>query len=197
MVGEPSGDAYAADLVREIQSRNPELRIAAAGCAALRATGIDIDRDMSNYAVMGFVAVFKRLGEFRRLGKDLTKIITQRKPKVVITVDYPGFNLRLIRNLKVLRQQEGTKFCHIVAPQVWGMETTSCQERARLVDRLCCFFPFEPPLFNRHGGNAIFVGHPWSMPCHRETLIKGEISLKNSVYLQKRKFYFGAREPRN
>ena len=48
--------------------------MSAAGCAALRATGIDIDHDMSPYAVMGFVAVAKRIGEFRRLGKDITRI---------------------------------------------------------------------------------------------------------------------------
>ena len=159
MVGEPSGDAYAADLVREIQRQQPSLRIAAAGCSALRATGIDIDQDMSAYAVMGFVAVAKRIGEFKRLGKEVERIIRQRQPKVLITVDYPGFNLRLLKKLRDL-QASGTKFCHVVAPQVWAWKPRRAKKVARLVDRLCCFFPFEPPLFTRHGGDAVFVGHP-------------------------------------
>ena len=159
MVGEPSGDAYAADLVREIQARNPDLRLAAAGCEGLRSTGIEIDQDMSAYAVMGFVAVAKRIGEFKRLGKNISRIVRERKPKVLITVDYPGFNLRLLKNVKEL-QAAGTKFCHVVAPQVWAWKPRRAKKVAQLVDRLCCFFPFEPPLFTRHGGDAAFVGHP-------------------------------------
>jgi lipid-A-disaccharide synthase len=93
------------------------------------------------------------------LGKDITRIIRERQPKVVITVDYPGFNLRLLKNLRNL-QVQGTKFCHVVAPQVWAWKPRRAKKVAHLVDRLCCFFPFEPPLFQRYGGDAVFVGHP-------------------------------------
>lgn len=159
VVGEPSGDAYAASVVEALQARHPQLHIAAAGCSALRTTGIEIDVDMSDYAVMGFVAVAQRLMEFRRLGRRLAEVIRQRRPKVLITVDYPGFNLRLLAALGDLRQS-GTAFCHIVAPQVWAWKPRRAKKVARLVDCLCCFFPFEPPLFRRHGGEALFVGHP-------------------------------------
>ncbi|TVR39294.1 MAG: lipid-A-disaccharide synthase [Planctomycetota bacterium] len=159
VVGEPSGDAYAAAVISELQRQYPDLRVAAAACEGVRAAGAEIDVDMSGYAVMGFVAVFKRLAEFRRLGRQVARIIRARRPRVVITVDYPGFNLRLLAHLQDLRQS-GCVFCHVVAPQVWAWKPRRAKKVAQLVDQLCCFFPFEPPLFTRHGGAASFVGHP-------------------------------------
>ncbi len=82
-----------------------------------------------------------------------------RRPKVVLTIDYPGFNLRLLRKLSDLRRA-GTRFVHLVAPQVWAWKPRRAKSIAQTVDRLLCFFPFEPPLFTRFGCKADFVGHP-------------------------------------
>src|SRR5690606_3617660 len=44
---------------------------------------------------------------------------------------------------------------------VWAWKKRRAKTIAHSVDRLLCFFPFEPPLFNRfHAGQADFVGHP-------------------------------------
>jgi lipid-A-disaccharide synthase len=67
----------------------------------------------------------------------------------------------LVRSLSDLRAN-GTRFIHLVAPQVWAWKPRRAKSIARSVDRLLCFFPFEPPLFERHGGHADFVGHPLS-----------------------------------
>jgi lipid-A-disaccharide synthase len=76
----------------------------------------------------------------------------------VVTIDYPGFNLRLIDRLR--KRLPNCRFVHVVAPQVWAWKPRRAKKIAQGVDVLCCFFPFEPPLFIRHGGDARFVGHP-------------------------------------
>jgi lipid-A-disaccharide synthase len=163
LVGEPSGDAYGAAIVRALRQRLPDLECAAMGGEQLNAAGADIEQSIDNLAVMGLWPVLARLPEFVRLGLRLQRMVRARRPKVVLTIDYPGLNLRLVRRLGDLRKA-GTRFVHVVAPQVWAWKPRRAKSVAATVDRLLCFFPFEPPLFNRfapHSGiQADFVGHP-------------------------------------
>ncbi len=161
--GEPSGDAYAAAVVRELRRRRSDLIVAGMGGERLAAEGVEIEQDIDGLAVMGFLPVLARLPRFLRLGWSLAATIRARRPKVILTVDYPGFNLRLLRRLAPLRR-EGVRFVHLVAPQVWAWKPRRAKSIAQTIDRLLCFFPFEPPLFERFrasgGGAADFVGHP-------------------------------------
>ncbi|MBA3848142.1 MAG: lipid-A-disaccharide synthase, partial [Planctomycetes bacterium] len=157
--GEASGDAYAAAVVERLRERDPELVVAAMGGSHLRDAGAEIEQDSEGLAVMGFLPVLARLPEFVALGRRLKALIRARRPKVVLSVDYPGFNLRLARGLADVRG-DGTRFIHLVAPQVWAWRPRRAKRIAQSIDRLLCLFPFEPPLFTRHGGAADFVGHP-------------------------------------
>lgn len=159
VVGEPSGDAYAGAVVERLLARDPALVVAAMGGDALRDAGAEIEQDIDGLAVMGLFPVLRRLPEFVALGRRMQRLIRARRPRVVVTIDYPGFNYRLVRGLSDLRRA-GTRFVHIVAPQVWAWRRRRAKRYARGFDRLLCFFPFEPPMFRRHGGRADFVGHP-------------------------------------
>ncbi|GDY13404.1 lipid-A-disaccharide synthase [Planctomycetota bacterium] len=165
LCGEPSGDAYAGAIIAELRRRHPALTVAAMGGEHCRAAGAVIEQPIDGLAVMGLLPVLARLPEFIRLGMRLARIVRDSAPAVVVTVDYPGFNLRLLRRLAGLRQR-GTRFIHVVAPQVWAWKPRRAKSIAASVDRLLCFFPFEPPLFNRFAGRwaksctAQFIGHP-------------------------------------
>jgi lipid-A-disaccharide synthase len=160
IAGETSGDAYAAEVLRRLRARYSDLTCAAMGGPALKEAGAEIEQDIEGLSVMGLGPVLARLPSFIQLGLRMAQVIRSRRPKVVLTVDYPGFNLRLVRRLADLRQA-GTRFVHLVAPQVWAWKPRRAKRIAQSVDRLLCFFPFEPPLFNRFGGcQADFVGHP-------------------------------------
>jgi len=159
LVGEPSGDAYGAAIISELRRRHPDLVCAAMGGPELRNAGAEIEQDIEGLAVMGLFPVLARLPQFIRLGLRMAQLIRARKPKIVLTIDYPGFNLRLARRLADLRAH-GTRFVHVVAPQVWAWRPRRAKSIAHSVDRLLCFFPFEPPLFARFGCQADFVGHP-------------------------------------
>ena len=97
LAGEASGDAYAAAIVERLRARHPELVVAGMGGPAMAAAGVEIEQDSDGLAVMGFFPVLARLPEFIRLGRRLADVVRARRPRVVLTVDYPGFNLRLLR----------------------------------------------------------------------------------------------------
>lgn len=159
IAGEPSGDAYGAALVSRLRSRYADLVCAAMGGPLLTEAGAEVEQGIDGLAVMGLGPVLARLPTFIRLGLRMAHLVRSRRPKVVLTIDYPGFNLRLLRRLRDLRAA-GTRFVHLVAPQVWAWQPRRAKAIAQSVDRLLCFFPFEPPLFTRFGCQADFVGHP-------------------------------------
>lgn len=108
----------------------------------------------ADLAVMGFMAVISRIGYFLNVKKTMERAIDDWKPDVVCTIDYPGMNLKLAAYAK----KKGVRTVHVVCPQVWAWKAGRIPKIEASLDRLCCFFPFEPALFR--SGFAEFVGHP-------------------------------------
>jgi lipid-A-disaccharide synthase len=111
---------------------------------------------MRDLAVMGLAEILPRLRALsRRLAEAEADIVAQ-KPDLVITIDSPGFALRLLKRIKRL----GVKRIHYVGPQVWAWREHRVKEFPGLWDRLLCLLPFEPDFFAGHSVPARFVGHP-------------------------------------
>lgn len=108
----------------------------------------------ADLAVMGFMAVISRIGYFLNVKKTMERAIDEFKPDVVCTIDYPGMNLKLAAYAK----KKGIRTVHVVCPQVWAWKAGRIPKIEASLDKLCCFFPFEPALFKP--GFAEFVGHP-------------------------------------
>ena len=113
----------------------------------------------SDLAVMGFWAVIKRIFFFLGVQRTMKRIIREWHPDVVVTIDYPGLNLKLAAYAKA----RGIPAVHLVCPQVWAWHQGRIPKVAAAVNRLLCFFPFEPSLFKAYEGkdfHAAFIGHP-------------------------------------
>ena len=105
-------------------------------------------------AVMGFAEVVKRLPYFLNVKATMQRAIDDWKPEVVCTIDYPGMNLKLAAYAKA----KGVRTVHVVCPQVWAWKQGRIPKIEASLDKLCCFFPFEPAYFKP--GFASFIGHP-------------------------------------
>ncbi len=156
MAGEASGDLLGASLVRELKRRFPEAEFAGVGGPQLRAAGLQAWHDCSELAVMGLVEVLRHLPRLLRLRRGLRKQLLAWRPDVFIGVDAPDFNLGLERQLK----QAGIRTVHYVSPSVWAWREGRAAKLGRSADRVLCLFPMEPPIYQRHGVDARFVGHP-------------------------------------
>ena len=114
----------------------------------------DYGFDTADLAVIGIWAVVRRLFYFLRVRRTMRRAIREWRPDAVCTIDYPGMNLPLARYAKSL----GIRAVHVVCPQVWAWKKGRIPKIEKSLDRLCCFFPFEPALFKP--GFAVFTGHP-------------------------------------
>ena len=156
IAGEQSGDALGARLMHSIRERRPDATFAGIGGSAMAAQGLTSLFPISALALMGLLEVLPKLFELRRLLRRTIDDIAARSPDVVVTIDSPGFTLRVLRAL----QPTHLKRAHYVAPQVWAWRENRVKHYPGLWDELLCLLPFEPAFFARHGLPSRFVGHP-------------------------------------
>ena len=110
-------------------------------------------------AVMGIVPVLLKLFYFIKVARTMKRAIREWRPDVVVTIDYPGMNLKLAAYAKA----RGIKAVHVVCPQVWAWHRGRVPKIAASLTKLLCFFPFEPAIFAGESGKgfeAKFIGHP-------------------------------------
>ena len=145
LAGEESGVMYAERIAGALREKRPSAEIRGYGDYGFR-TG--------DLAVMGLGQVLRRIFYFLGVKRTMERAIDEWKPDVVCTVDYPGLNLKLAAYAKA----KGIRTVHVVCPQVWAWKKGRIPKIEAALDKLCCFFPFEPELFRT--GFAEFVGHP-------------------------------------
>ncbi len=158
VAGEPSGDALGARLMTALTA-NPassDLEFAGIGGAGMIGQGLDSLFPISDLSVMGIAEVLPRLSLLRRRLKETEADIRRRNPAVLVTIDSPGFTLRLAKRLK----GSGIPVVHYVAPTVWAWKPGRAAKMAAYVDHVMALFPFEPPFFEAVGLPCTFVGHP-------------------------------------
>jgi lipid-A-disaccharide synthase len=107
-------------------------------------------------ALMGLAEILPKIFELRARLRQTVADIKARAPDVLVTIDSPGFTLRVLRALGSTRIRRA----HYVAPQVWAWRESRVKHFPGLWDELLCLLPFEPAFFARHGLAAQFVGHP-------------------------------------
>lgn len=156
LAGEASGDVLGARLIHALRARNPHIRFAGVGGARMAAEGFVSLFPMRDLAVMGLVEILPRVRQLSRRLDQAVEDITTQKPDLVITIDSPGFALRLLRRIAGL----GILRMHYVAPQVWAWRQKRVRKFPGLWDELLCLLPFEEEFFGRHGLKTRFVGHP-------------------------------------
>jgi len=158
IAGETSGDTHAASLLAELRSLTPELHISGLGGPKLHALSPDIEDWTHEAAVVGLWDVLRRYGYFREKFHATRDRIIREKPDAVLSVDYPGFNLRMAKALQP--QRPHLKLLYYISPQVWAWNRSRLPRMARWLDRMFCIFPFEKDLYEESGLHADFVGHP-------------------------------------
>jgi lipid-A-disaccharide synthase len=157
VAGEPSGDLLGAALVAALRRLSPRpLRIDGVGGPALIGQGLRRAFPMQELTVMGLAEVLPRLAGLARRLDQVARRVRGSAPDLVLTVDSPGFNLRLLRRIGAGPWRR----VHYVAPQAWAWAPWRAARLAGLMDRLLALLPFEPAFFAGFGVEARFVGHP-------------------------------------
>lgn len=156
VAGEHSGDLHAASVVRELLRRAPHLTIEGIGGDLMRQAGVRLHAHAGDLAVVGIVEVAARLPAIWRAYRSMIRCLRDRRPDLVILVDFPDFNLRLARRAFRL----GIPVVYFISPQVWAWRAGRIRSIQKYVRRLLVIFPFEEGFYRERGIEAVYVGCP-------------------------------------
>jgi lipid-A-disaccharide synthase len=156
VAGEASGDLHGASLVREMKALDPSLTFCGVGGKRLEAEGVRLAAHSSDMAVVGLTEVFSKLRHIVGVFFRLRRMLREEKPRLLILIDYPDFNLPLASAAK----RAGVKVFYYISPQVWAWRKSRIHRIRRVVDRMAVILPFEKAVYAEMGYDVDFVGHP-------------------------------------
>jgi len=156
VAGEASGDLHGGNLAANLRQLNPGIALFGIGGSRMRAAGVDTRIDIAELAIMGLVEILFHYRRLRSILHKARQMLRDEQPDLLITVDYPGFNLRLARYAKEL----GIPVLHYIGPQVWAWREHRVKRIAESVDKMAVLLPFEEAFYKKHGIPVHFVGHP-------------------------------------
>ena len=156
VAGEASGDMYGADITTILKQRYPDTQFYGVGGQLMQTAGVDIEVDLARVGVMGFIEVLRHFGIIRRAFRGMQAQLRERRPDLLILIDYPGFNLRLAR----YAQKLGIKVLYYISPQIWAWKAKRIHTIKHCVDHMAVILPFEKAIYEQAGVPASFVGHP-------------------------------------
>ncbi|MEJ2514744.1 MAG: lipid-A-disaccharide synthase [Gammaproteobacteria bacterium] len=156
IAGEASGDLLGAGLVREIRRYYPETLFEGVAGPAMLEAGVRGWLPLERLSVMGLTEVVRHLPDLLAVrGEVVTRLLAAR-PDVVVGVDSPDFNLGVEARVRAA----GIPTVQYVSPSVWAWRPGRIRQIARAADRVLCLLPFETAIYEQHGLDAVFVGHP-------------------------------------
>ncbi|WP_118132453.1 lipid-A-disaccharide synthase [Oceanicella sp. SM1341] len=159
VAGEPSGDRLGAELMRALRRRSAdEIRFEGVGGPLMEAEGLRSLFPISDIAVLGVFEILPRLRLLLRRIDETARACVASGAEALITIDAPGFSLRVAPKVKAARPQIRT--IHYVAPSVWAWRPNRAKLMARHTDHVLALLPFEPPYMTEVGMGCDFVGHP-------------------------------------
>ncbi|MGD2046946.1 MAG: lipid-A-disaccharide synthase [Gemmatimonadota bacterium] len=156
LAGEASGDQHGGALAAELRRRRPDVSLVGTGGPAMEAEGVELVARLDELAVMGFAEVLPRLPFFRRLYREIEAIVDRPDTRLVVPIDYPGFNMRVARSA----HRRGRRVLYYIPPKVWAWRPGRARVLAEITSRVASILPFEVEMLERAGVHAEYVGHP-------------------------------------
>lgn len=126
------------------------------GGPRMAAAGVEIVQDAADVAVVGIQEVLAHLPAIRKAMRTLDGLLRERRPDLLVPIDFPDFNLRLARRAR----KAGVDVVYFVSPQVWAWRKRRVHLIRKLVRRMLVLFPFETRFYEEAGVPVRFVGHP-------------------------------------
>lgn len=156
MAGEASGDQHAAHFVRQLKEKYSDIQFSGIGGKKMQKAGVNLIQDLSKLNVMGFTEVFFHIYTLIKIFRQMERHLRETKPDLLILVDYPGFNLRLVKSAKAM----GIKVLYYISPQIWAWKPGRIKTIQENVDVMAVILPFEKKIYDEANVEAYFVGHP-------------------------------------
>jgi len=157
---EPSGDVIGSSLIKSLKKvKKRRIQIFGIGGPKMINSGLTKSlfsiKELSIFGIFEIIPkIYKVFYLLKRTEKDLLKI----KPNVLVTIDSPDFNFRILK--RISNKTPFTKKIHYVAPTVWAWRSGRAKYLSNYIDKLLTILPFENKYFTKYNLKTKFVGHP-------------------------------------
>ncbi len=160
VAGEHSGDALGAQLMTTINAgRRARVRYLGVGGPLMEAAGLVSQFPLSDVAVMGPLAILKRLPRLVRRVHQTANAAVAAEPDAVVIIDSPEFTHPIAKRIR--RRRPDLPIVDYVSPSVWAWRPGRAPRMRRYIDHVMALLPFEPAAHLRLGGPpCTYVGHP-------------------------------------
>jgi lipid-A-disaccharide synthase len=156
VAGEASGDLLGAGLIRAIRSKVPDAVFEGVAGPAMIDAGCVRVHDAEALAVFGLIEPLTEIPRLLRLRRSLIRRWRASPPDVFVGIDAPDFNFGLEKALR----KSSIPTAHYVSPSIWAWRAGRIKTVRKAADRVLCILPFEKAIYDEHGIDAVFVGHP-------------------------------------
>ncbi len=177
IAGDVSGDYHAASVVKQFLLEFPGARAWGVGGPAMQAEGFEAIMPFEPFNKMGFVEVFRNISFFLDARKRLRQQMEKQKPDCLVCVDYPGFNMLMMKDAYKL----GIPVVWYIAPMVWAWKQNRAEVLAKHCTHIACIFPFEVQYFSSFTSRVSFVGNPLIEAIQRES--RDKVQESNELHL--------------
>ena len=158
IAGETSGDQLGGWLMAALKEKKSDIRFAGVGGPMMVAQGLTSIFPMRDINLFGMAEILPHVLKIKRRIRETVEAIEREKPEIVLSIDSPGFVLRVVKRLRA-RGIHRPKLVHYVAPTVWAYRPERAAIMAERFDFLLCLLPFEPPYFDAVKLPNRFIGH--------------------------------------
>jgi len=152
--GDKSADLYAGMLAKTLNQKYPGIKLYSCGGKNLAAHSEQLI-NLVDHSVTGFVEVLAGLPNILKTFNNILAEIDRIKPDLVIPLDFPDFNLRLIEKLN-----RKYPIFYYISPQVWAWRQNRVEQIKKYTDKMIVLFKFEQEFYQKTGVTAEYFGHP-------------------------------------
>lgn len=156
IAAEASSAHYALKLMQHWKAEGKDISFFGVGDRAMEVEGFERLGKSEEMAVVGAAEIFAHYSELKAIFNNLVEQARVRRPKFVILMDYPEFNLMLAKKLHAM----GIKSFYYISPQVWAWRKGRVETIKKYCEKAFLLFPFEAEFYKSRNVPYEFVGHP-------------------------------------
>lgn len=176
IAGEKSGEEHALSFFNDLQALTPGTKYWGVGGEELESAGVELVYNLKEFSSWGISEVVFRIPFYYQALKKIEDLVSDRKCKTAILIDFQTFNLKLAKRLK----KKGVKVLYYVAPQAWAWKAWRAKVLGQTVHTLFTILKFEKNWFQKRGVSQIVgIDHPVYQTYKDQVIPKDLDNIKN------------------
>ncbi len=156
IAAEASSVLYADQLIKHWKNEKKNHSYFGIASKKMESEGFQCFGYAEDMAVMGFTEVIKHYNKIKNVYNKIIQEIENNKPDIALLIDYPGFNLKLSKEL----HQRNIPVVYYISPQIWAWKKDRIKIIKSYITKMLVVFPFEEEFYKEHSVDVEYVGHP-------------------------------------